>query len=78
MRTHQKAQRLFPKNEKKTGKIAILTQFPQLTIMEIASMTIPSAASYELTYPETETHVTMNYGKYIFHLSTHLFYLAQK
>ena len=44
MRTHQKA----PKNEKKnTYKIAISTQFPQPTVMEIASMTIPSAASYE-------------------------------
>ena len=54
MRTHQKAQRLFQKNEKnkqtnkkKTDKIAISTQFPQPTVMEIASMTIPCAASYE-------------------------------
>ena len=46
MRTHQKAQRLFPKT-KQTDKIAISTQFPQPTAMEIASMTIPSAASYE-------------------------------
>ena len=47
MRTHQKAQRLFPKTKKKPDKIAISTQFPQPTEMEIASMTIPSAASYE-------------------------------
>ena len=47
MRTHQKAQRLFPKTQKNTDKIAISTQFPQPTAMEIASMTIPSAASYE-------------------------------
>ena len=47
MRTHQKAQRLFPQTKKKTDKIAISTQFPQPTAMEIASMTIPSAASYE-------------------------------
>ena len=46
MRTHQKAQRLFHKT-KKTDKIAISTQFPQPTAMKIASMTIPSAASYE-------------------------------
>ena len=47
MRTHQKAQRLFPRRKKKPDKIAISTQFPQPTSMEIASMTIPSAASYE-------------------------------
>ena len=41
MRTHQKARK------KKKKKIAISTQFPQPTVMEIASMTIPSAASYE-------------------------------
>ena len=35
------------KKKKNTDKIAISTQFPQPTVMEIASMTIPSAASYE-------------------------------
>ena len=35
------------KTKKKTDKIAISTQFPQPTAMEIASMTIASAASYE-------------------------------
>ena len=49
MRTHKKAQRLFPKTKKKNpDKIAISTQFPQPTVMEIDSMTIPSAASYEI------------------------------
>ena len=53
MRTHQKAQRLFLK--RKTDKNAISTQFPQPTAMEIASMTIPSAASYE--YPAETTTI---------------------
>ena len=35
------------KRKKNTDKIAISTQIPQPTVMEIASMTIPSAASYE-------------------------------
>ena len=35
------------KRKKKPDKIAISTQIPQPTAMEIASMTIPSAASYE-------------------------------
>ena len=51
MRTHQKAQRLFPKNDKN----AISTQFPKPTAMEIASMTTPSAASYE--YPAKTTTI---------------------
>ena len=53
MRTDQKAQRLFPK--RKTDKNAISTQFPQPTAMEIASMTIPSAVSYE--YPAKTTTI---------------------
>ena len=35
------------KRKKNPDKIAISTQIPQPTVMEIASMTIPSAASYE-------------------------------
>ena len=54
MRTHQKAQRLFQK-KRKSDKNAISMQFPQPTAMEIASMTIPSAASYE--YPAKTTTI---------------------
>ena len=56
MRAHQKAQRLSPKT-KKTDENAISTQFPQPTAMEIASMTIPSAASYE--YPAKTTTIPL-------------------
>ena len=39
----------------KTDKNAISTQFPQPTAMKIASVTIPSAASYE--YPTKTTAI---------------------
>ena len=41
--------------KRKTDKNASSTQFPQPTAMEIASMTIPSAASYE--YPAKTTTI---------------------
>ena len=43
------------KTDKKNKKNAISTQFPQPTAMEIASMTIPSAARYE--YPAKTTTI---------------------